>query len=146
MSETMSFQHLHSVVLHLPILTTICAALFCFLLFSRYRAKGGDLHLLRWAAFVFLLGFSLPQRAEADQDVEPQRDPASAAEEERIEPTQEPEEEPGKALFFDRTTVTATGTERRTFEVATPVIVVPAQRIEELQPDNASDLLRRGDE
>jgi hypothetical protein len=48
MRETMIFQHLHSVVLHLPILTTICAALFCFLLFSRYRAKGGGLHLLWW--------------------------------------------------------------------------------------------------
>lgn len=44
----MSLQDLHSAVLHLPILTTACAAFFCVQLFSRYRAKGGGLHLLWW--------------------------------------------------------------------------------------------------
>lgn len=44
----MSLDHLHSAVLHLPILTTVCAAFFCYQLFSRYRAKGGGLHLLWW--------------------------------------------------------------------------------------------------
>lgn len=40
--------HLHRVVLHLPILTTVAAAFFCYQLFARYRAKGGGLHLLWW--------------------------------------------------------------------------------------------------
>jgi hypothetical protein len=39
---------MHSLVLHLPIVTTICAAVFCAQLFARYRAKGGGLHLLWW--------------------------------------------------------------------------------------------------
>ncbi len=39
---------LHRVVLHLPILTTVAAAFFCYQLFARYRAKGGGLHLLWW--------------------------------------------------------------------------------------------------
>ena len=39
---------LHRAVLHLPVVTTLCAAYFCFELFSRYRAKGGGLHLLWW--------------------------------------------------------------------------------------------------
>lgn len=43
------FDQLHGIVLHLPILTTILAAVFATLLFSRYRAKGGGLHLLWWA-------------------------------------------------------------------------------------------------
>lgn len=38
---------LHALVLHLPILTTILAALFSAELFSRYRQKGGP-HLLWW--------------------------------------------------------------------------------------------------
>jgi len=36
------------VVLFLPVLTTICAAFFCFELTRRYRRKGGGLHLLWW--------------------------------------------------------------------------------------------------
>jgi hypothetical protein len=44
----MSPEQLHQVILHLPIVTTICAAFFCVQLFSRYRAKGGGLHLLWW--------------------------------------------------------------------------------------------------
>jgi len=44
----MSSQQVHQIVLHLPIVTTICAAFFCVQLFSRYRAKGGGLHLLWW--------------------------------------------------------------------------------------------------
>ncbi len=39
---------IHRIVLHLPILTTLCAAFFCAQLFARYRAKGGGLHLLWW--------------------------------------------------------------------------------------------------
>ena len=39
---------LHQALLHLPILTTVCAALFSFQLFARLRLKGGGLHLLWW--------------------------------------------------------------------------------------------------
>lgn len=39
---------LHRAVLHLPILTTVFAVFFCAELFSRYRSKGGGLHLLWW--------------------------------------------------------------------------------------------------
>lgn len=39
---------LHQAVLHLPIVTTICAAGFAFALFSRLRQKGGGLHLAWW--------------------------------------------------------------------------------------------------
>ena len=39
---------LQQIVLHLPILTTVAAAVFCYQLFARYRAKGGGLHLLWW--------------------------------------------------------------------------------------------------
>lgn len=38
---------LHAVVLHLPILTTVVAALFAVELFTRYRSRGGP-HLLWW--------------------------------------------------------------------------------------------------
>lgn len=44
--------------------------------------------------------------------------------------------------FFSETTVTATGTKRDTFEVATPVTVVTRQTIEQKRPQNAADLLR----
>jgi hypothetical protein len=39
---------LHGAVLHLPVITTLFAAFFCWQLFSRYRAKGGGKHLLWW--------------------------------------------------------------------------------------------------
>lgn len=44
--------------------------------------------------------------------------------------------------FFAETTVTATGSEADTFEVATPVTVLGAEEIERRAPDNAADLLR----
>lgn len=44
--------------------------------------------------------------------------------------------------FFASTSVTATGSESDTFDIPTPVIVIEAEKIEELQPDNAADLLR----
>ncbi len=43
----MSF--LHSAVLHLPLLSTLVAFSFAFLLFQRRRRKGGGPHLLWWA-------------------------------------------------------------------------------------------------
>lgn len=39
---------LHRAVLHLPVITTVFAAFFCWQLFSRYRQKGGGKHLLWW--------------------------------------------------------------------------------------------------
>ena len=39
---------LHRVVLHLPVITTVFAAFFCWQLFTRYRLKGGGRHLLWW--------------------------------------------------------------------------------------------------
>ena len=44
----MSLETLHRAVLHLPAITTVLAAYFCWELASRYRAKGGGLHLLWW--------------------------------------------------------------------------------------------------
>ena len=44
----MSDWNLHGAVLHLPVITTLFAAFFCWQLFSRYRAKGGGKHLLWW--------------------------------------------------------------------------------------------------
>lgn len=44
--------------------------------------------------------------------------------------------------FFETTSVTATGFRISTHDIPAPVIVVPAERIERLQPDNAAELLR----
>lgn len=38
----------HRAVLHLPVVTTVFSIFFCWQLFSRYRSKGGGLHLLWW--------------------------------------------------------------------------------------------------
>lgn len=39
---------LHRAVLHLPLISTCCAIVFCIVLFRRYAAKGGGPHLLWW--------------------------------------------------------------------------------------------------
>jgi hemoglobin/transferrin/lactoferrin receptor protein len=57
-----------------------------------------------------------------------------------VEP-KESEEAPVDSVFAT-VTVTATGSERDTFEVATPVTVIREADIERLAPDNAADLLR----
>lgn len=44
--------------------------------------------------------------------------------------------------FFATVTVTATGTETDSFEIATPVTVISAEEIERQAPNNAADLLR----
>ena len=44
--------------------------------------------------------------------------------------------------FFAETTVTATGTKRDTFEVATPVTVIRRDEIQRKAPQNAADILR----
>ena len=53
------------------------------------------------------------------------------------------ESQPDEDLsFFSTTSVTATGTEIDTFDIPAPVIVIDAERISEISPDNAADLLR----
>ena len=46
------------------------------------------------------------------------------------------------ASYYDETTVTVTGNEIDTFEVAQPVVVLDAETIDRRQPDSATDLLR----
>jgi len=56
--------------------------------------------------------------------------------------TQETKTEEKKPSFFSETTVTATGTKREVFEIATPVTVVPEEKIRRKAPQNAADMLR----
>ena len=58
------------------------------------------------------------------------------------EDEQEAQDGDEKLSFFETTTITATGIEISTFNVPAPVIVVSAERMEEILPDNAADLLR----
>ena len=46
------------------------------------------------------------------------------------------------ASFFEETTVTATGSERNVFDIATPVTVIRAEKIAQKTAENAADLLR----
>ncbi len=48
MEQTASTGTLHQAVLYLPVITTLISVFFCYTLFSRYRTKGGGLHLLWW--------------------------------------------------------------------------------------------------
>jgi hypothetical protein len=48
MDSTSTLSQIHSVLLHLPVLTTFFAAFFASQLFIRYREKGGGPHLLWW--------------------------------------------------------------------------------------------------
>ena len=38
----------HQLILYLPVITTVVSAFFCYQLFTRYKQKGGGLHLLWW--------------------------------------------------------------------------------------------------
>ena len=66
--------------------------------------------------------------------------PAVTTAEEKAPDEKVPEEK--RPSFFSETTVTATGTKRDIFEVATPVTVVPDETIRQKAPQNAADLLR----
>ena len=44
----MEYSPLHQAVLYLPILSTLCAAFFAFVLFSRFAEKGAGPHLFWW--------------------------------------------------------------------------------------------------
>ncbi len=70
-----------------------------------------------------------------------QDDSAAASNDTDAEAAEEGAPKPTKS-FFATTTVTATGTEIDTFEVANPVNVISAERIEVLAPQNAADILR----
>ena len=48
MDSTFIGSGVHSVLMHLPILTTFFAVFFATVLFSRFRAKGGGPHLMWW--------------------------------------------------------------------------------------------------
>ena len=48
MEQTATTGTLHQAVLYLPVLSTLFSIFFCYTLFSRYRNKGGGLHLLWW--------------------------------------------------------------------------------------------------
>lgn len=77
-------------------------------------------------ALATLLLLSIPATAQTAPEAEPE-----TAEETTPLPS-----------FFSETTVTATGTKRDVFEVATPVTVVRRETIERKMPQNAADLLR----
>ena len=59
----MTFDLLHQAVLHLPILTTLCAAYFGAELFSRHLSRGGGPHLLWWG--IGMLTYGLGTTTEA---------------------------------------------------------------------------------
>jgi hemoglobin/transferrin/lactoferrin receptor protein len=100
--------------------------------FAPRRAARRRARATVWRTLFAALFLGLPLASAAQ---EPAVEPASPAAEPAV--AQEPE-----ASFFDATTVTATGSERNTFQVATPVTVITEQQIERLAPDNAASLLR----
>lgn len=51
-------------------------------------------------------------------------------------------EEQSLASFFDETTVTATGSERNVFDIATPVTVIREEKIQQKMAENPAELLR----
>ena len=77
----------------------------------------------------------MPAAAQAD---DPQEKPADA-QATKADGTDEPNKPPS---FFAETTVTATGSKRDVFDVATPVTVIRADEIRRKSPQNAADLLR----
>lgn len=58
-----SFEPWHQVVLLLPVVSTFCAAFFVWQLFTRYRTKGGGLHLLWWGIGMFTYGLGTATEA-----------------------------------------------------------------------------------
>ncbi|MGE0640262.1 MAG: TonB-dependent receptor plug domain-containing protein [Thermoanaerobaculia bacterium] len=93
------------------------------------------------ATLLALVVLAAPLRADAPPATATSGDDGAAAEVTAPSGSAPAEEEP-MASFFASTTVTATGSERDTFEVATPVTVLREAEIERLAPDSAADLLR----
>ena len=52
----MNYESLHRAILLLPVLTTILSAVFAYQLFSRFRVKGGGLHLMWWGIGMITYG------------------------------------------------------------------------------------------
>ena len=48
MEQAAALSQIHRLVLYLPVITTVFSIVFCYQLFSRYRVKGGGLHLVWW--------------------------------------------------------------------------------------------------
>ena len=86
---------------------------------------------MRTLAFIFLWITLLVPGVMAAQQTTP------SADETKTEEEQQP-----KASFFDETTVTATGSERNVFDIATPVTVIREERIAQKKAENAAELLR----
>ncbi len=98
--------------------------------------------MYRWTisvalSLLLLTSSTFAQNADAPATTS---DAQSTTDPQTPEDEQKPEEK--KPSFFSETTVTATGTKRDIFEVATPVTVVPAEKIRQKAPQNAADLLR----
>lgn len=66
--------------------------------------------------------------------------PSVAVAQQAAAPAEVPEQP--LASFFAETTVTATGSERNIFDIATPVTVISEKKIEQKDVENAADLLR----
>lgn len=90
-----------------------------------------DVRPLRAAAAAMLAVFIIAPVVHADDQPAPATKIAEAAKPADPMPS-----------FFAETTITATGTERDVFEIATPVTVIRQQQIERKAPQNAADLLR----
>jgi outer membrane receptor protein involved in Fe transport len=67
--------------------------------------------------------------------------PSGAAQQPPAEEPKKNEEQPMPS-FFEETTVTATGSERNVFDIATPVTVINEEKIEQKIAENPADLLR----
>ncbi len=82
-------------------------------------------------ALTFQLLFSFPAVAQTAPDEPKPEETVDAAEVKAPVPS-----------YFSETTVTATGSKRDVFEIATPVTVIRREQIERKAPQNAADLLR----
>ncbi len=101
-----------------------------------------SIFLLTPVVVAFLALILTPVTLSAEAAAEPQEEPNAV--EDTVEEDEELVEEPGDEdlSFFGEQTVTATGTAIDTFDIPTPVIVINSERIDELQPNNAAELLR----
>jgi outer membrane receptor protein involved in Fe transport len=94
------------------------------------------------AAMLALLVAGPASAQDAAQPATPSGESAATAEPHASTVPETLDQEAVEASFFDSVTVTATGTERPVFEIATPVTVLPAEQFARQQPDNAATLLR----
>ena len=113
-------------------------------LVRRCRSYWYDKSIFLWTPVLvaFLALILTPVTLKAEAAAEPQEEPNAV--EDTVEEDEELVEEPGDEdlSFFGEETVTATGTAIDTFDIPTPVIVIKSERIDELQPNNAAELLR----